>query len=67
MEEIEEDEMPNLNVPRKSTKLNLRDKINGEYYQGSVEVSRERQFSPVVDQHFQNSLGNFGGGIRLQN
>lgn len=28
LEEIEEDEMPNLNVPRKSTKLALRDKVD---------------------------------------
>ena len=27
IEEIEEDELPNLNVPRKSTKLNLREKF----------------------------------------
>ena len=55
LEEIEEDELPNLNVPRKSTKLNLREKYDQEYRNN--DESNNDMATPPADQHFENSIG----------
>ena len=55
LEEIEEDG-PGLNVPRKSTKVNLNTNIinNSQNQNGGVLIDSDLR-SPGLDQHFQNS------------
>lgn len=53
LEEIYDDG-PGLNVPRKSTKVNLNSKINHSLHNAVLGDSEIR--SPTTDQHFQNSI-----------
>ena len=61
LEEIQDDG-PALNVPRKSTKVNLNAKINNSL-QNAVLVDSELR-SPTADQHFQNSIANNEGSTK---
>ena len=61
LEEIEEDG-PGLNVPRKSTKVNLNNQIINNTHNNQNISGGSEQRSPATDQHFQNSRTGAGNG-----